>query len=619
MVSKFQEANQLLRTGNLKEAVAAYRLVIEENPGFYWAYQNLGETLCQLKRWDEAVEAFRQAVVVNPGAGWSHICLGQVFAKQQQWEKAIASYQQALGLQLHQPEVFYELGIALAGLKRWDEAVEAYRRAIERDDSQHKYYHHLGDARLRQGELEEAIACYQKALELNPISDWSHYNLGQALEKLGRTEEAIACYQKAAEIQPNLVRKRLVTEPRDKTFGSTFSENHRLKVTQNNQVEPEESAAFSLYEQNLFKSAKSHLLKQEYDQVIDSCSKIIAANPILTDVFPVLGAAYHKNNQLQEAEDFLRTTQHIRHLIAAKTVEQTWGPVISKFSEGGSGKIVERQKQKRINKIVIYTCVWRRPELTRIVLSYYSHLKKELSGKIQLELLAVGSEGNVSRKLCEDCGFDYIEYANKPLSAKWEHGINRCADYDPDGVIIVGSDDLISQNLIEFYDSQLKNNMVFCGLKDGYFFDVSKENLILWTGYNVVADPTRVGETIGMGRCLSRILLDKLGFSIWKGLDINQGLDGAMTQTLFQLGLQMLDYNNCVVANVDNHEVKIGHCGFEMAEIGGCAVDLKFAENLTTFDRYGKRSLVVNQDHPWEILSKFFPVTTTTSIKQLLC
>jgi tetratricopeptide (TPR) repeat protein len=197
MVSKFQEANQLLRTGNLKEAAAVYRLVIEENPGFYWSYHNLGETLCKLKRLDEAVEAFRQAVGVNPGAGWSHFCLGQVFAKQQQWEKAIASYQQALGLQLHQPEVFYELGIALAGLKRWDEAVEAYQKAIERDETQHKYYHHLGDARLRQGELEEAIACYQKALELNPISDWSHYNLGQALEKLGRTEEAIASYRQA--------------------------------------------------------------------------------------------------------------------------------------------------------------------------------------------------------------------------------------------------------------------------------------------------------------------------------------------------------------------------------------------------------------------------------------
>ncbi|EAW35602.1 hypothetical protein L8106_13365 [Lyngbya sp. PCC 8106] len=96
MVSKFQEANQLQRSGQLEEAVGAYRQAIAENPDFYWSYHNLGETLWKLGRLDEAVEVFRQAVALNPSAAWSHFNLGEVLEQQGRTEEAIAAYRQAL-------------------------------------------------------------------------------------------------------------------------------------------------------------------------------------------------------------------------------------------------------------------------------------------------------------------------------------------------------------------------------------------------------------------------------------------------------------------------------------------------------------------------------------------
>jgi Flp pilus assembly protein TadD len=566
------------------------------------------------------VELYRQGVILFEEFGELWFGLGQALGELGRWEEAVVEYGRAVGLGFAGSEVRHHLGFALGQLGRWEEAVVQYQLVVEVNPKSAVVRHQLGYGLMRLGRWQEAEVELRKALELHPGSAVVWQQLGDVLRELGEKDEAVEVYRKALEIEPDLVKEKLVTQPRDKVFNSHKSQkssSNDSRVTHKDRIKSEQSVVVSLYEERLFKSAQSHLVKQEYDQVIDKCSSIIAANPILTDVFPLLGAVYQKNDRLQKAEAFLKTTQHIRNLIATKTVEKIWGPVVRRSPESENDKTFDRQKQNSINKIVIYTCVWRRPELTRIVLSYYSGLKKELSGKIQLELLAVGSEGDASRKLCEDCGFDYFEYANQPLSAKWEYGINRCADYDPDGVIIVGSDDLISQNLIEFYDSQLKNNMVFCGLKDGYFFDVGKENLILWTGYNLQGDPTRVGETIGMGRCFSRFLLDKLGFSIWKGRDINRGLDGAMTQKLFHLGLQVLDYDNCVVAKVDNQEVRIGHCGFEMAEIGAFALDIKFAENLTKFDRYGIRSFVVNQDNPWEFLSRHFPDSLVEELGKL--
>jgi lipopolysaccharide biosynthesis protein len=94
-VKAFQQANQLLREGNLEAAVVVYRQAIEQNPQFYGAYQNLGETLGKLGRLDEAVEMYRWAVQLKPDAAWSFWDLSQIWQQlgqleeaQQAWEKA---------------------------------------------------------------------------------------------------------------------------------------------------------------------------------------------------------------------------------------------------------------------------------------------------------------------------------------------------------------------------------------------------------------------------------------------------------------------------------------------------------------------------------------------------
>ncbi|MFZ1030212.1 MAG: glycosyltransferase, partial [Limnoraphis robusta] len=96
MVSKFQEANQLQRSGQLEEAVGAYRQAIAQNPDFYWSYHNLGETLCRLGRLDEAIASYQKALELNPISYWSHYNLGQALEKLGRREEAIACYQRAV-------------------------------------------------------------------------------------------------------------------------------------------------------------------------------------------------------------------------------------------------------------------------------------------------------------------------------------------------------------------------------------------------------------------------------------------------------------------------------------------------------------------------------------------
>jgi hypothetical protein len=47
------------------------------------------------------------------------------------------------------------------------------------------------------------------------------------------------------------------------------------------------------------------------------------------------------------------------------------------------------------------------------------------------------------------------------------------------------------------------------------------------------------------------------------------------------------------------------------------ALDIKFTENLTTFDRYGQRSSVVKQENSWDLIAQYFPKTTLEQLKAI--
>ncbi|MFM6453569.1 MAG: tetratricopeptide repeat protein [Planktothrix sp.] len=130
-VSIFTEANQFLRTGQLDKAVIAYHQAIEQNPQFYGAYQNLGETLGKLGRLDEAVKMYQKAIELKPSAGWLHQELGLLFEKLDRSHDAVFELRKAVELCPRSAVVLQQLGEAFMKLGQSSEATEAYRRAKE--------------------------------------------------------------------------------------------------------------------------------------------------------------------------------------------------------------------------------------------------------------------------------------------------------------------------------------------------------------------------------------------------------------------------------------------------------------------------------------------------------
>ncbi len=279
---------------------------------------------------------------------------------------------------------------------------------------------------------------------------------------------------------------------------------------------------------------------------------------------------------------------------------------------------------KRRPKIVLLTCVWQRQTLTDIILGYYSDVKDKIFEDIDLILVAVGSEGDISRNLCEKYGFKYYEHPNAPLSAKWQFGLDATRLYDPDGVVIIGSDDLVTPNIFYRYAGHLQEGLLCAGLTDTYFFDLLKpEHSIHWLGYGGMQKdngmPHRLNESIGMARLYSRTLLDLKNFKLWDGVGINSGLDGRARKAVEDLGMLPVLYDQRVKIKDLPQSIYIGQIAQRMTDLDVVAVDIKLGEeNVTKLDRYKMSAESYTQlNEPWQFLSDHFPSRTVESLNQL--
>lgn len=223
-------------------------------------------------------------------------------------------------------------------------------------------------------------------------------------------------------------------------------------------------------------------------------------------------------------------------------------------------------------KIGLLTCTWKRHNLTNIILDYYNNLQKELvRHNIILELVSVGSEGDISKKISTLNNFEYIESPNTPLGAKWNSGTLIMKEKSVDAVVITGSDDLLNKEIFLLYKEALLSGALFIGFLQLYIYDLRYDKILLWKGYN----DNRHVKTIGLGRCIHSSYLEMFDWKLWSD-DINCGLDKNMTERL--------SLNHFFNKNSDKHlRIKCESNSFY-------PIDIKTDTNMWTYSEMKNKS-----------------------------
>lgn len=122
------------------------------------------------------------------------------------------------------------------------------------------------------------------------------------------------------------------------------------------------------------------------------------------------------------------------------------------------------------------------------------------------------------KKLAECLNVDYIFANNQPLGLKWQQGLEYCKKYNPQAIIINGSDDLLTANYCESIYKYILDGYDQVGLNNWYIYDTANKKTFLssYVDKNLM---------IGCGRIVSRKILDKIRWSYFP-INKSTGLDG---------------------------------------------------------------------------------------------
>jgi len=231
------------------------------------------------------------------------------------------------------------------------------------------------------------------------------------------------------------------------------------------------------------------------------------------------------------------------------------------------------------------------------VLAYYKNVRESIADRIELSLAAVGSEGPATRELCERNGFAYLEHVNIPVTHKWNAVIGTARPLEPDGVVLVNSDDLVSANLFEIYADRLAEGCDYFGLRGTHIFDLPTERLGTWPGYEASYMKYRIGEPAGCARCFSRRLLEKTGWRLWPTVpQKNSSMDFWCTQYLKLFGFEPEAWT--------------------MEELGVSAVQVKTDVNITTFNRLPLSDLRTG-GAAWQVVGEIVGPHTANALRAL--
>lgn len=186
-----------------------------------------------------------------------------------------------------------------------------------------------------------------------------------------------------------------------------------------------------------------------------------------------------------------------------------------------------------LNKIAICMPIYKRPEITNFVLNYYTQLKTQLKDELELILICCGSEGDASRSIAEKNKFIYIEYPNQPLSQKQNAIYKKAKEYQPDACLKIDSDSIVSIEFFKYYNRLINEGYDYAGILDIYFLVHKK--ICYWSGY----EGEKKGETVGVGRFMSKKLLEFLDWRPWGNLELKKGLDGNLSKRVYQFKDQL--------------------------------------------------------------------------------
>jgi tetratricopeptide (TPR) repeat protein len=200
-------------------ALATFREVLAENPGFADIHNKAGLCLAMLGDYEAALIEFDAALALNPAYAEAHLNRGIVLNELGKPEEAQEAFNRATKLDTRDGGIPSEIGnqIAIAHAKLGDlylvanrpaEAARQFDAAVRIRPRFHDIRSKLAGALVEAGDIHRARAELEQILEARPGFSGARIRLGVVHLRLGDRDRAIAEWRQAWQDDPQDMRSR---------------------------------------------------------------------------------------------------------------------------------------------------------------------------------------------------------------------------------------------------------------------------------------------------------------------------------------------------------------------------------------------------------------------------
>lgn len=184
-------ARELHKSGEIAQAVVAYKKVLRAHATQPDALHYLGLAYYQMGNIDIAIEHIKRAIALTSNYPDAMNNLANIYKETGRIEEAKTLYTQLLHIAPEHTNTLVNMAIILRETNQAKNALKLIRRALEIEPGHAIAVHNLGNIYNDLQQFELAREAYSRALKLNPSNHNSAKSLANILNVLGRTDEAI--------------------------------------------------------------------------------------------------------------------------------------------------------------------------------------------------------------------------------------------------------------------------------------------------------------------------------------------------------------------------------------------------------------------------------------------
>jgi tetratricopeptide (TPR) repeat protein len=190
------------RAGEIAEAEAGYRSLLEKVPNHPQALHMLGVLETERGRPRVAIELIGQALRAVPNFADAHVNMGNALGLAGEREPAIESYRQALASRPDFVIAHSHIARVQIELRRFEAAITHCQAAIAIDSTFLPARINLARALKAAGRMQDAGQAWRDVIALEPGRAESYYELGVELSDLGQYEAALHALSRAVAFEP---------------------------------------------------------------------------------------------------------------------------------------------------------------------------------------------------------------------------------------------------------------------------------------------------------------------------------------------------------------------------------------------------------------------------------